>query len=94
MTGATVMGAMPSGRPATTFCDAHRQPADRSPRVALTFRWFLPTNGDSRHVVSGGHGTPATASGQDRPPTVAHLSRIAGAAEDLGFTCVLTPTGA
>ncbi|MGW2485617.1 LLM class flavin-dependent oxidoreductase [Streptomyces sp. NPDC001606] len=62
--------------------------------MTLTFHWFLPTNGDSRHVVGGGHGTPATASGQDRPPTVAHLSRIAGAAEDLGFVGVLTPTGA
>ncbi|MBK3646810.1 LLM class flavin-dependent oxidoreductase [Streptomyces sp. MBT33] len=62
--------------------------------MSLTFHWFLPTNGDSRHVVGGGHGTPATASGRDRPPTVAYLSRIAGAAEELGFVGVLTPTGA
>ena len=53
--------------------------------MPLTFHWFLPTNGDSRHVVGGGHGTPATASGRDRPPTVAYLSQIARAAEDLGF---------
>ncbi|MEU9311843.1 MULTISPECIES: LLM class flavin-dependent oxidoreductase [unclassified Streptomyces] len=62
--------------------------------MSLTFHWFLPTNGDSRHVVGGGHGTPATASGRDRPPTVAYLSQIARAAEDLGFLGVLTPTGA
>ncbi|MFE9356154.1 LLM class flavin-dependent oxidoreductase [Streptomyces olivaceoviridis] len=62
--------------------------------MSLTFRWFLPTNGDSRHVVGGGHGTPATASGRDRPPTVAYLSQIARAAEDLGFAGALTPTGA
>jgi alkanesulfonate monooxygenase len=62
--------------------------------VSLTFHWFLPTNGDSRHVVGGGHGTPATAFGQDRPPTVGYLGQIARAAEDLGFTGVLTPTGA
>ncbi|MER5654507.1 LLM class flavin-dependent oxidoreductase [Streptomyces sp. NPDC002131] len=62
--------------------------------MSLTFHWFLPTNGDSRHVVGGGHGTPATVSGQDRPPTVAYLSQIARAAEDLGFTGALTPTGA
>ncbi|WP_217208086.1 LLM class flavin-dependent oxidoreductase [Streptomyces sp. AC550_RSS872] len=62
--------------------------------MALTFHWFLPTNGDSRHVVGGGHGTPATASGRDRPPTVAYLSQIARAAEDLGFVGALTPTGA
>ncbi|MFE5189970.1 LLM class flavin-dependent oxidoreductase [Streptomyces sp. NPDC056628] len=60
----------------------------------LTFHWFLPTNGDSRHVVGGGHGSPATASGRDRPPSIAYLSRIAGAAEDLGFAGALTPTGA
>ncbi|MFI8236877.1 LLM class flavin-dependent oxidoreductase [Streptomyces sp. NPDC085866] len=62
--------------------------------MSLTFHWFLPTNGDSRHVVGGGHGTPATASGRDRPPTVAYLSQIARAAEDLGFIGALTPTGA
>lgn len=62
--------------------------------MSLTFHWFLPTNGDSRHVVGGGHGTPATVSGRDRPPTVAYLSQIAKAAEDLGFVGALTPTGA
>ncbi|CAL9341040.1 hypothetical protein SUDANB96_00274 [Streptomyces sp. enrichment culture] len=54
-------------------------------RVSLTFHWFLPTNGDSRHVVGGGHGTPVTTTGGDRPPTVAYLSQIARAAEELGF---------
>jgi alkanesulfonate monooxygenase len=62
--------------------------------VSLTFHWFLPTNGDSRHVVGGGQGTPATASGRDRPPTVAYLSQIARAAEEVGFAGALTPTGA
>ncbi|MEV3973190.1 LLM class flavin-dependent oxidoreductase [Streptomyces sp. NPDC050698] len=62
--------------------------------MSLTFHWFLPTNGDSRHVVGGGHGTPATASGRDRPPTVAYLGQIARAAEELGFEGALTPTGA
>ncbi|MFF4755100.1 LLM class flavin-dependent oxidoreductase [Streptomyces sp. NPDC002514] len=62
--------------------------------MSLTFHWFLPTNGDSRHVVGGGHGAPVTASGRDRPPTVGYLSQIARAAEDLGFVGALTPTGA
>ncbi|WBO68152.1 LLM class flavin-dependent oxidoreductase [Streptomyces camelliae] len=62
--------------------------------MSLTFHWFLPTNGDSRDVVGGGHGTPATASGLDRPPTVGYLSQIARAAEQLGFAAALTPTGA
>jgi alkanesulfonate monooxygenase len=62
--------------------------------VTLTFHWFLPTNGDSRDVVGGGHGSPVTDSGRDRPPTVAYLGQIARAAEDLGFAGALTPTGA
>ncbi|GAA2251672.1 alkanesulfonate monooxygenase [Streptomyces ruber] len=62
--------------------------------MSLTFHWFLPTNGDSRDVVGGGHGTPATATGRDRPPTVAYLGQIARAAENLGFVGALTPTGA
>ncbi|WP_416982197.1 LLM class flavin-dependent oxidoreductase [Streptomyces sp. T028] len=62
--------------------------------MSLTFHWFLPTNGDSRHVVGGGHGTPVTAAGGDRPPSIGYLTQIARAAEDLGFTGALTPTGA
>ena len=62
--------------------------------MAITFHWFLPTTGDSRHVVGGGHGsTPGTA-GSDRPPTVEYLGQIARTAEQLGFVGALTPTGA
>ncbi|RBM16146.1 LLM class flavin-dependent oxidoreductase [Streptomyces sp. PT12] len=63
--------------------------------MSLTFHWFLPTNGDSRHVVGGGHGAAVTAAGaHHRPPTVAYLGQIARAAEQVGFSGVLTPTGA
>ncbi|MEV1008556.1 LLM class flavin-dependent oxidoreductase [Streptomyces sp. NPDC049881] len=62
--------------------------------MTLTFHWFLPTSGDSRHVVGGGHGTPVNAAGADRPPSVAYLTQIARAAEQLGFEAALTPTGA
>ncbi|MEV4947041.1 LLM class flavin-dependent oxidoreductase [Streptomyces sp. NPDC053755] len=62
--------------------------------MSLTFHWFLPTSGDSRHVVGGGHGTVVPAAGSDRPPTVGYLAQIARAAEDLGFEGALTPTGA
>ncbi|MET7929224.1 LLM class flavin-dependent oxidoreductase [Streptomyces sp. NPDC005349] len=62
--------------------------------MSLTFHWFLPTNGDSRHVVGGGHGTPVTAAGGDRHPSIGYLTQIARAAEDLGFVGALTPTGA
>jgi alkanesulfonate monooxygenase len=59
----------------------------------LKFHWFLPTNGgDGRHIVGGGHGTPAGAAG--RPASVAYLGQIARSAEQLGFEAALTPTGA
>ncbi|MGA5700143.1 LLM class flavin-dependent oxidoreductase [Peterkaempfera bronchialis] len=62
--------------------------------MALTFHWFLPTYGDSRHVVGGGHGLPAAAAGGQRPATLGYLTQVARAAEELGFTGALTPTGA
>jgi alkanesulfonate monooxygenase len=59
----------------------------------LTFHWFLPTNGgDGRHVVGGGHGVAAGASG--RPASVSYLGSVARAAEDMGFDAALTPAGA
>ncbi|MGW0605808.1 LLM class flavin-dependent oxidoreductase [Streptomyces sp. NPDC002640] len=61
--------------------------------MTLTFHWFLPTSGDSRHVVGGGHGVRPGAAGGDRPPTVGYLTQIARAAEDVGFAGALTPTG-
>jgi alkanesulfonate monooxygenase len=62
-------------------------------RMALTFHWFLPTNGgDGRHVVGGGHGLDPGAAG--RSASVSYLGQIARAAEDLGFEAALTPTGA
>lgn len=61
--------------------------------MPLTFHWFLPTNGDSRDVVGGGHGAALTTFGRRRPPTVGYLSQIARAAEELGFVGALTPTG-
>ncbi|MFE0689534.1 LLM class flavin-dependent oxidoreductase [Streptomyces xiamenensis] len=62
--------------------------------MPLTFHWFLPTSGDSRHVVGGGHGTAVTTAGGVRAPSVPYLSQIARAAEHLGFAGALTPTGA
>ncbi|WP_043650140.1 LLM class flavin-dependent oxidoreductase [Nocardia thailandica] len=60
----------------------------------LRFHWFLPTYGDSRYLVGGGHGTAVTAAGGDRPAGIGYLSQIARAAEQLGFEAALTPTGA
>ncbi|MFJ2645879.1 LLM class flavin-dependent oxidoreductase [Streptomyces sp. NPDC087420] len=62
--------------------------------MSLTFHWFLPTYGDSRHVVGGGHGLPAGAAGGQRPADLGYLTQIGRAAEQLGFVGALTPTGA
>jgi alkanesulfonate monooxygenase len=61
---------------------------------SLQFHWFLPTYGDSRYIVGGGHGLPADAAGGSRPATLAYLGQIARSAEQLGYVGALTPTGA
>ena len=58
----------------------------------LTFHWFLPTYGDSRYLVGGGHGVSVHSS--SRPASLAYLGQIARSAEQLGFVGALTPTGA
>jgi alkanesulfonate monooxygenase len=60
----------------------------------LVFHWFLPTYGDSRYIVGGGHGLPAGVAGGARPATLAYLGQIARSAEQLGYAGALTPTGA
>ena len=60
----------------------------------LDFHWFLPTYGDSRDIVGGGHGQPAGAAGGDRPATLDYLTQVGSAAEQMGFQGALVPTGA
>jgi alkanesulfonate monooxygenase len=62
--------------------------------MSLRFHWFLPTNGDGRNIVGGGHGVATSAAGAIRPASLAYLSQIARRAEQLGFEAALTPTGA
>jgi alkanesulfonate monooxygenase len=59
--------------------------------MSLSFHWFLPTYGDSRGLVAGGHGTAMSG---DRRVSLRYLDQIGAAAEDNGFEAVLTPTGA
>jgi alkanesulfonate monooxygenase len=59
----------------------------------LTFHWFLPTSGDSRDIVGGGHGAAQSNLTRRREPTIAYLTQTARAAEELGFVGALTPTG-
>src|SRR6478735_1556816 len=62
--------------------------------MTLKLHWFLPTNGDSRYIVGGGHGVTTGRAGGDRPADVPYLGQVARSAEQLGFEGALTPTGA
>ena len=42
--------------------------------MSLTFHWFLPTYGDSRNLMAGGHGNPMHG---DRPATLRYLNQVA-----------------
>lgn len=57
----------------------------------ITLHWFLPTSGDSRSIVGGGHG--AGVDYGERRPDLDYLGQVAQAAEINGFDSVLTPTG-
>jgi alkanesulfonate monooxygenase len=63
----------------------------------LSFHWFLPTTGDGRTLVGGGHSVPKGIGRQAgdgyRAPDIEYLAQIARSAEQLGFAAVLTPTG-
>ncbi len=66
-----------------------------APAMSLRFHWFLPTNGDGRDIVGGGHGVATGAAGAIRPAVAStYLGQIARSAEQLGFEAALTPTGA
>lgn len=60
----------------------------------LTAHWFLPTYGDGRQLVGGGHGVGVGSAGGVRPASIGYLTQIARAAEQVGFAGALTPTGA
>ena len=57
----------------------------------ITLHWFLPTQGDARSIVGGGHGSGRP--GGNREATLDYLKQVARAAEYNGFESVLTPTG-
>ena len=57
----------------------------------VTLHWFLPTSGDSRGIIGGGHGAGAEVG--EREPDLRYLIQAAKAAEYNGFESVLTPTG-
>lgn len=62
-------------------------------KEGIRLHWFLPTQGDGRRLIETGEPLPRGQAGGYRAPTLAYLSRIATAAEDLGFEAALTPAG-
>src|SRR3954462_12191427 len=70
--------------------------------MSIKLHWFLPTTGDARGLVGGGHSVPqgigrpvdglGTAN-HFRAPDIDYLASIARTADQLGFEGVLTPTG-
>ena len=62
--------------------------------MTVKLHWFLPTYGDSRLIVGGGHGTPAGSASGDRDASIDYLASIVRAAERFDFTGALIPTGA
>jgi len=65
----------------------------RSADMPLKFHWFLPTQGDGRGLIETGEAPPAGVAGGLREASIAYLTQVATAAEDLGFEAALTPTG-
>jgi alkanesulfonate monooxygenase len=59
----------------------------------MKVHWFLPTYGDGRQLVGGGHGVPVGSADRVRPATLSYLTQVARTAETLGFEAALTPTG-
>jgi alkanesulfonate monooxygenase len=60
--------------------------------MSVTLHWFLPTHGDGRSIVDR-PAESAYGAGIPRRPDIDYLAQVAQAAERLGFTGMLTPTG-
>jgi alkanesulfonate monooxygenase len=62
--------------------------------VSIKLHWFLTTAGDGRSIVGGFHGARGRgAASASREPDIDYLAQQAQAADHLGFTGALTPTG-
>jgi alkanesulfonate monooxygenase len=63
--------------------------------MALHPHWYLPTSGDGHEIVGWVHSRAATDDPREvgRAPSLAYLTAVAQAADQLGFESVLTPVG-
>lgn len=60
----------------------------------MQFHWFLPTRGDGHDAAPATTVTGTAGTALRRPATLRYLGDVARAAEQSGFTGVLTPVGA
>lgn len=63
-----------------------------APRPPLELDWFLPTNGDGRHLTSSGLPKSGYLQQGERAPTLDYLRQIVRAAELGGFDAIMVPT--
>jgi len=61
--------------------------------MSVKLHWFLPTSGDGRLIVERFHANRTLGPSAQREPDIDYLAQIARAADQLGFTGMLTPTG-
>ncbi|BBP83436.1 MULTISPECIES: LLM class flavin-dependent oxidoreductase [unclassified Pseudomonas] len=60
----------------------------------LELNWFLPTNGDGRHLTSSGLPKSGLFPKGERAPTLGYLRQVVRAAERSGFDAIMVPTAA
>jgi alkanesulfonate monooxygenase len=59
---------------------------------ALELNWFLPTNGDGRHLTSSGLPKIGLFQEGERSPTLDYLRQVVRAAEQARFDAIMVPT--
>lgn len=63
-----------------------------SRRQGLELNWFLPTNGDGRHLTSSGLPRAGLFQEGERAPTLDYLRQVVRAAEQARFDAIMVPT--
>jgi len=61
-------------------------------RQPIELNWFLPTNGDGRHLTSSGLPKVGLFQQGERAPTLEYLRQVVRAAEQARFDAIMVPT--
>jgi alkanesulfonate monooxygenase len=62
--------------------------------MSLELHWFLPSHGDGREIADRrGRDSRQSVRAARRPPDIGYLAQVARAADQFGFSSVLTPAG-